>query len=626
MASLRRIFNTTIHKINAIGGLLGPLSRIFQILKKDGVTGLVFHIKDRLGARVRLLIIIFLIILPPVLVLVFIKTYAVNVSVWDDLTFVPLFDKVYTGDLSLADLFAQHNEHRIFFPRLAMLALGVITHHNTVVESYFSWFLLCLIGCVFFLFHIRTFGTGKTALATFIPIVWLIFNLQQSQNILWGFQIQFFMLILFFLLAIYLLTTSKGLRWRFALAVASGVVCTFSMANGLLVWPIGLILILWIRQSQPEELRRSYLRMAYIWCLVGIVVFISYFIDYHDPQRQFKMEYFIQHPLSDLAYFLASIGSLTYYEGVAIGTGLILLFLYTYTGGTIVWQTKARLSIALSLSLILFALLSIVLMTFGRSFLGVEDALGSRHITIGTLGIVGLYLGMISLETKYVNVKTFLLGFLTLFIILGIGLSYGSGLWGSGIKSGPSWRDFHNLNAYYLSTYRVQSDENLGSLYPWDPQVAREGAEVLEKHRLNVFARPSLEPEELTPAEGSTLFHIDSINDRPPSQQDSWIINVSQQEETLTIVGWAVDQQVQNTAGGVFVNIDGQIDIPALYGLDRPDVATLLGENRYRYSGFWASFATSVVGEGQHTLSLKIVTADKKGYYEADQKIILEVR
>jgi hypothetical protein len=502
-----------------------------------------------------------------------------------------------------------------------MLTLGVITHHNTVVECYFSWFLLCLIGCVLFLFHTRTFGTGKTALATFIPVVWLIFNLRQSTNLLQGFQMQFFLLFLFFLLAIYLLVTSRGLRWRFALAVASGIVCTFSMANGLLVWPIGLILILWIRQSQPKELRHSYLNMVYIWCLVGIVVFISYFKGYIDPNQQAKMEYFIQHPLSVLEYFLASIGSLIHYKGVAIGTGLILLFLYTYTGGTIIWQTKARLTIALSLSLILFALLSYVLLAEGRSLFGVSDALAPRHTTIATIGIVGLYLGMISLETKYANVKPFLLGFLAFFIILVIGLSYGNG-----ITAGTGWRAYCNLNAYYLSTFRVQSDENLRHVTPYDPQLAREWAGVLEKHRLNVFSSPGLEPEELAPVEGSTLFDIDSINDRPPCQQDSCIINVSRQEETLTIRGWAVDQQVQNTAGGVFVNIDGQIDIPALYGLDRPEVATIVGENRYRFSGFLASFSTSVVGEGQHVLSFKIVTADKKGYYEADQKIILEVR
>jgi len=175
--------------------------------------------------------------------------------------------------------------------------------------------------------------------------------------------------------------------------------------------------------------------------------------------------------------------------------------------------------------------------------------------------------------------------------------------------------------------YRVQSDEILKRLsWPPNAQTVREGAEVLEKYRLNVFSGPSLKPEELTLAEGSTQFHIDSVNDSPLSQQNPDIINLSQQNETLKIVGWAVDQEAKNTAGGVFICIDGKIDIPAMYGGDRPDVAARFGESSYRSSGFMASFATSVVGEGQHVLSLKIVTADKKGYYEPDEKILIEVR
>ena len=349
------------------------------------------------------------------------------------------------------------------------------------------------------------------------------------------------------------------------------------------------------------------------------------------------MNFLIRHPGQTILYFLAAIGSLTYYGdlgmakvagywslGMAKATGLLLLFIGTYIGGTIVWQTKTRLNLALSLSLILFILGSLLLMAEGRALLGIHDAVDSRHTTIATLGIVGLYLGMISLETKYVSVKRLLVGFLLTFIILGIGLSYAGA-----IHEGPEWRDNKNLDAYYLSTFRVQSDQTLRSLFVFNPQIAREGAEVLEKHRLNVFSRPSLEPEELTPVEGSTQSNYwvnrAYMENCPAGQQDSCIINAEWQA-TLTIQGWAVDQQAQNTAGGVFINIDGQIDIPALYGRDRPDVATLLMDNRYRFSGFFASFSTALVGEGQHVLSLKIVTADKKGYYEADQKIILEIR
>jgi len=630
ISHLRMIFNTAVSKINPLGYLLRLFNRICQMLNKEGGRGLVSHIKDRLGGRVRLFVIAFLIILPALLALFFIKKYAANVSMWDDLQFVPLFDKLYTGHLSFGDLFAPWGEHRSFFPYLLKLLLGVITHYNTIVECYFSLFLLCLIGCVFFISHIRAFGTAVMALASFIPITWLIFNLGQADNFLWGFQIQFFVLILFFVLAIYLLATSSSLSWRFALSVASGVVCTFSMGNGLLVWPIGLIVMLWIRRSQPKDVRRSYLKMTGIWCLIGIVAIMAYFIGYHDPNQHLKMQYLIQHPWPTLQYFLAALGSLTdvgtlsntpTYQITAVATGLLLFFLYIYTGVTIVRQTKARPYAALSLSLILFTLLSFGLMTVSRSLVGVTDAVASRHTTMTILGMVGLYMALISSEAKRVNVKPFLLGFLTSLIILGIALSSYSG-----IKEGPLWRQYANWGAYVLSTYKVQSDDNMHGLFPWDSHTAREAAEVLEKYRLNVFSRPSLKLEELTKVEGNTQFHIDTINYRQLSQQASNIINISQQEETLTIVGWAIDQEAKNTAGGVFISIDGQIDIPALSWGDRPDIADRFGESRYRFSGFMASFATSVVGEGQHVISLKIVTADKKGYYEPDQNILIEVK
>jgi hypothetical protein len=238
-------------------------------------------------------------------------------------------------------------------------------------------------------------------------------------------------------------------------------------------------------------------------------------------------------------------------------------------------------------------------------------------------------MAIISFSSRYVTVKTFLkadlyrtlLGILAFLGILGIVLSYVAGF-----MAGPSWRDGRNLRAYYLSTYKVQSDENMRLLFPWDSHTAIEGAEILEKYRLNVFSKPSLDPEQLTLVEASTQFHIDSINNNQLGQQGNNTISISQQEETLTILGWAIDQQAQNTAGGVFVCIDGRINIPALYGLNRPDVAQALHNGRYRSSGFLASFATSVLGEGQHTLSMKIVTSDKKGYYEPDQNIVIEVK
>jgi hypothetical protein len=37
---------------------------------------------------------------------------------------VPLLDKMYRGELAFPDLWAQHNEHRLLFPKIIMLVLA----------------------------------------------------------------------------------------------------------------------------------------------------------------------------------------------------------------------------------------------------------------------------------------------------------------------------------------------------------------------------------------------------------------------------------------------------------------------------------------------------------------------
>jgi predicted SpoU family rRNA methylase len=47
-------------------------------------------------------------------------------------------------------------------------------------------------------------------------------------------------------------------------------------------------------------------------------------------------------------------------------------------------------------------------------------------------------------------------------------------------------------------------------------------------------------------------------------------------EETITITGWAVDEEANSATSTVFIVIDGQIVILTLYGLTRSDVAESL--------------------------------------------------
>lgn len=61
----------------------------------------------------------------PFLVLaVMIAVFAVNVPFLDQWELVELFRKYHEGQLGFADFFAQHNEHRLLFPRLVMFGLA----------------------------------------------------------------------------------------------------------------------------------------------------------------------------------------------------------------------------------------------------------------------------------------------------------------------------------------------------------------------------------------------------------------------------------------------------------------------------------------------------------------------
>jgi hypothetical protein len=122
---------------------------------------------------------------------------------------------------------------------------------------------------------------------------------------------------------------------------------------------------------------------------------------------------------------------------------------------------------------------------------------------------------------------------------------------------------------------------------------------------------------------GSTLFSVDVINDLVSPQN---MIIEAKHGDGVYIAGWAVDEPAQREAGGVFVEVDKQLVIPALYGSDRPDVAAHFRNERYRSSGFSVFFAASALEKGRHTLSLKVIAADKRGYYDTGYRAILEIK
>lgn len=83
----------------------------------------------------------------------------------------------------------------------------------------------------------------------------------------------------------------------------------------------------------------------------------------------------------------------------------------------------------------------------------------------------------------------------------------------------------------------------------------------------------------------------------------------------VNIVGWAVDQEAKAAAGGVEFVLEG-VPYRAEYGLSRPDVAEAYKVAAYSTAGYCYRFDTRQFAPGKYVLSVRVLTADRNGYWE----------
>jgi hypothetical protein len=124
------------------------------------------------------------------------------------------------------------------------------------------------------------------------------------------------------------------------------------------------------------------------------------------------------------------------------------------------------------------------------------------------------------------------------------------------------------------------------------------------------------------PLASQTRYNLERINDyrRPHGQ----VIAIAE-DQAINVKGWAVDVLNGKPAGDVYIDIDGKL-FPTVYGKNRPDVAQLLDVPEYQYSGYVGEISASEIGMGHHTLSLRILTNDKKAYYDTNVKVELDIK
>lgn len=137
-------------------------------------------------------IVCWLIILVPFFVtLGFVLAYGVNMVFMDEWELVRLFRALNDGTFSIADLWEQHNEHRIFFVSALTVVLGSLTHWNLNYQMLVSVGLTLITLAIIGFYTKKEYRRSRTQYVMYLTMISaLLFSMIQWENWLRGFQMQ----------------------------------------------------------------------------------------------------------------------------------------------------------------------------------------------------------------------------------------------------------------------------------------------------------------------------------------------------------------------------------------------------------------------------------------------------
>jgi hypothetical protein len=415
-----------------------------------------------------------------------INQYSVNMVWYDQWDDVQLLSYLYGGHLTLADLWAQHNENRVFFPNLLVLALSYTTHFNIVIEDYLSGIMLVAATTLFVLAHRR--ASPSTPWIYYCPVAIVMLTFIQGANTLWGFQVAWYIVLIGLAASLYMLDR-PNLTWlSFGGAVGAAVLGSFSSLQGLLIWIAGLLVLYHRRRS----------RLAiFAWVAAAIETGTVYFAGFNVSAGGADPSYLFKHPFGALKFFFFAIGDVIGVQNPASGAGtdvLVLLGLALF--GISIWvivnSIKRRSESGGSVigaALVCFGLLFAIFVAEARASAGL--GLASRYATFDLLIPVGCYLALIDRirfrqwkRTPLLVARTLLVSLIGVQVVLSIG---------NGLEFARGWHSTELLATDVTVNIDKASDPFVKqTLFPTSlpyPDIPiREFAALAKTHRLSLFA------------------------------------------------------------------------------------------------------------------------------------------
>ena len=226
----------------------------------------------------------------------------------------------YRGTLRFADLFAQHNESRSFFPRLLYLALYLPAGWDVRFGMLITFFLVCAGSAGLYQMLRQTNRSSAAVPFAFAAMNFLLFSPRQYENFLHGVMIEAFAPVCALIFALLMNLSDRSLKTKTLVNAALAFIATYTFANGMLLW----VLAFPIETARVRDTRtRIVWRVIYL--LIAVASLAGYFFSYRHPPLSPP---FVS-PLGKLPelshFFLVWLGSLFSVGAPALGGAIVLL-------------------------------------------------------------------------------------------------------------------------------------------------------------------------------------------------------------------------------------------------------------------------------------------------------------
>jgi len=541
---------------------------------------------------------------------------------------VPLVQSADAGRFPFAGIWTPYNGHRVVISMAIDIVLVQLTNWNRQIEITFNIFiaactLLLLIICIY-----QTLRSRRITVVVTIPATVIFFSFTQYENWLQAWQLVFILTLFGIVLALWGVTIDRPGFLPIGIAIIGAIIATFTSLSGLIIW-IAMLPVFWLL---------GYRRLCdvAIWIAVMVAAIGAYLHNYSitviNGSTSLSIVETVRFGLAFIGAPLAALDQRDPSTSLAVlsaALGLVGLF----ANILIYWRLKRTLRpLAMWIGLVLFTFGAAAEIIVGRSGGGIVWAMISRYRTFATpFWIALLVITAATIEQVWLYAVTnrpvihWILVSADLVLVIAIctlvtvgsrnGFSYSTTVLSTQVQYQECIVYFDACPAKLMKVFWGTDTHDRNAITYLETRKYALFRDLVPVHASDLSAM-KLQPSRMT-------FAASSINGKYITTPGVMIVSPVAANVSVTLEGYAVDTDREALLGDVVISVDGNYDFPAVYGIPRPDIASYLQNAKYLNSGFTAELPRSLITEGKHSITFKLINANRATYSIAEQTIEL---